>query len=78
MLLTPNEVIFIVRRLKGLYQEDVARLAGLSRPTLISIEKGRRPEPEQLKRIEAALGVSVTDPRITRPLSELKEALQLN
>ena len=79
MTITPSEVFFQVRRIKGLYQDIVARDAGLSRMTLISIEKGRRPTSKQAAAIAFALGIPKwDDPNIISLLIKLKEVLQVD
>lgn len=76
MTLTPNQVFYHVRRLKGLDQRDVARKSGISRPTIIAIEKGAAPTAQQLAGLEHALGIKVTDPDLINPLSDLLRVLQ--
>lgn len=76
MTVTLNQVIYHVRRLKGLDQRDVAHSSGISRPTIIAIEKGAAPTAEQLAGIEKALGVKVSDPRVVTPLTKLLQVLQ--
>jgi transcriptional regulator with XRE-family HTH domain len=46
---------------KGLSQERVCEIAGISRPTLVKAEQGRRPRRLFLKAIADALGVSYDD-----------------
>lgn len=49
-----------LRRELFLTQEEVARLAGVSRPSLVNMESGRQGfSVEMLERLAAALGVSM-------------------
>jgi len=57
----PNiaETLKLLRRRKGLTQEDLARLLGVSRITVARWETGQRfPTTEQLMRLSKVLGVS--------------------
>jgi Zn-dependent peptidase ImmA (M78 family)/transcriptional regulator with XRE-family HTH domain len=55
-----GERIVEARKAAGLTQADVAKLLGMSRPTLIAVEKGtRRSSDEEIVKIAEVLGTSV-------------------
>lgn len=56
----PLEEIKNSRRKKGLSQEQLAKISGLSRSSIINFEKGYRdPRVKDLKKIARALDVSI-------------------
>jgi Zn-dependent peptidase ImmA (M78 family)/transcriptional regulator with XRE-family HTH domain len=56
------------RQARGLTQAEVAAAVGVSRPTYIAVESGRRrPGPEELARLAELLGVSAHELLRTRP-----------
>jgi len=56
------------RRLKFLSQDALAGLAGISKSTLVQIEKGRvKPQLRIVKRLADALGIDATDVDEFRP-----------
>ena len=57
-----GEVIFEMRKNKGISQEVLSGLAGIGRTHLSAIERGeRKPSLETLYRIAEALGVKMSD-----------------
>ena len=57
-----GEVIFKMRKNKGISQEVLSGLAGIGRTHLSAIERGeRKPTLETLYRIAEALGVKMSD-----------------
>lgn len=53
-----------LRTKRGITQQALATAAGISRPFLVDIEKGRRgAKPDTWSRIAGALGVTVADLR---------------
>ena len=51
-----------VRRLRGLSQQELAALSGVSQYTITEIETGRRePRPSTLRKLARALDVEVAD-----------------
>ena len=57
-----GEVIFEMRKNKGISQEVLSGLAGIGRTHLSAIERGeRKPTLETLYRIAEALGVKMSD-----------------
>ncbi|MBR4242210.1 MAG: helix-turn-helix transcriptional regulator [Eubacterium sp.] len=57
-----GEVIFEMRKNKGVSQEVLSGLAGIGRTHLSAIERGeRKPTLETLFRISEALGINMSD-----------------
>ncbi|MBR3737765.1 MAG: helix-turn-helix transcriptional regulator, partial [Eubacterium sp.] len=57
-----GEVIFEMRKNKGVSQEVLSGLAGIGRTHLSAIERGeRKPTLETLFRISEALGIKMSD-----------------
>jgi transcriptional regulator with XRE-family HTH domain len=56
---SPGEVIRAVREEKGLSQYALAKRAGLSPQALGAVEEGRRPTLDSVRRLCAALEISV-------------------
>ncbi len=57
-----GEVIFDMRKNKGVSQEVLSGLAGIGRTHLSAIERGeRKPTLETLYRISEALGIKMSD-----------------
>ena len=57
-----GEVIFEMRKNKGVSQEVLSGLAGIGRTHLSAIERGeRKPTLETLYRISEALGIKMSD-----------------
>jgi len=53
----------LLRQQKALSQEDLAEKAGVSRATVLNMERGRAVHPSTLRRLAKALGV--TPPALT-------------
>ena len=74
--MTTGDTIRILRAVKKLTQPQLSYLTHLSQFTICSIETGRRqPTAEQIAALEKGLGMKFTDPRLTRGLQLIEEAL---
>jgi transcriptional regulator with XRE-family HTH domain len=69
-------IVRILRAFKNLSQPQLSYRANLSQFTISAIETGRRqPTRAHLAALEDGLGVKFTDPRLTRGLQLIEEAL---
>jgi len=65
-----NQVTFgkqikAIRLIRGIYQETLAQQLGVSRPTLVAIERDQvLPTPEKKQAIEAALNIRFDDQEV--------------
>ena len=71
-----GRIVRILRAFHNLNQPQLCYRAQLSQFTISAIETGRRqPTPQHLAALEQGLGVKFTDPRLTRGLELIQEAL---
>ena len=71
-----GQIVRILRAVKNLSQHQLSYRAQLSQFTISAIETGRRqPTRAHLAALETGLGVKLTDPRLTRGLQLIEEAL---
>jgi len=74
--MTTGHILRVLRAFKNLSQPQLSYRAQLSQFTISSIETGRRqPTKAHLAALEDGLGVKFTDPRLTRGLQLIEEAL---
>ena len=74
--MTTGDIVRVLRAFKNLSQPQLSYRAQISQFTISSIETGRRePTTAHLAALEEGLGVKFTDPRLTRGVKLIEEAL---
>jgi len=74
--MTTGHIVRVLRAFKNLSQPQLSYRAQISQFTISAIETGRRePTKAHLAALEDGLGVKLTDPRLTRGLKLIEEAL---
>ena len=74
--MTTGRIVKVLRAFKNLSQPQLSYRAQLSQFTISMIETGRRePTKAHVAALEDGLGVKFTDPRLTRGLQLIEEAL---
>ncbi len=61
-----GEQISFLRKLLGLSARQLAQRIGISDSYIFLIEHGRPPTAQQIQKIEAGLGFSLDDPRVSQ------------
>ena len=74
--MTTGHIVKVLRAFKHLSQPQLSCRAPLSQFTISAIETGRHePTKVHLAALETGLGVKFTDPRLTRGVQLIEEAL---
>ena len=74
--MTTGRIVRILRAFHNLNQPQLSYRTQLSQFTISRIETGsRQPTPKHLAALEPGLGIKFTDPRLTRGLELIQEAL---
>ncbi len=74
--MSTGHIVRILRAFKKLTQPQLSYRAQLSQFTICSIKTGRRePTKAHIAALEEGLGVKFTDPRLTRGIQLIQEAL---
>ena len=74
--MTTGHIVKVLRAFRNLSQPQLSYRTQLSQFTISAIETGRRePTRAHIAALEDSLGVKFTDPRLTRGLTLIEEAL---
>lgn len=74
--MTPNRMIYLLRRMRGLTQTDVARRAHTCQSYIGQIERGERGlTPGMQTGIEAVFGFCLDDPEINAAMEAAEKAV---
>ncbi len=74
--MTTGHIVKVLRAFRNLSQPQLSYRTQLSQFTISAIETGRRePTGARVAALEDGLGVKFTDPRLTRGLKLIEEAL---
>ena len=79
---SPLEVspIVLLRCVRKLSQTDLAELSGLSRETIVRLERGEQPRLDTARAVAAAFGVSIASlfpEERERPAGQQRDALEV-
>ncbi len=72
-----GRMVRFLRAMRGWTQSELSYRSHVSQFQISQLERGRwRPGPDELSRLEKALGVSFDDPRLARVLALTREVLR--